>query len=181
MKERFLDIMKWGLILLIAGVIFYVVYPKYYFTGPRGFAWYKCNEITGRVDFWSKEKGWEKMTRDVLKKTEKNKSIISEEDVIWDEDKKRVEGLIHAFLKSYSYKKRKADKFGVKSLPLDYDMKNILYILDFIESDEKAILEDFEKWYREKRLREFAEHKILLKEIKIMKKVDAEIKAKNLP
>ena len=29
MKERILDILKWAVIILIAGVAFYVLYPKY--------------------------------------------------------------------------------------------------------------------------------------------------------
>lgn len=35
MKERLLDIFKWVLILLIAGVMFYVVFPKYDFKWPH--------------------------------------------------------------------------------------------------------------------------------------------------
>jgi len=31
MKERLLDVVKWALILVIAGAVFYVVCPKYYF------------------------------------------------------------------------------------------------------------------------------------------------------
>ena len=30
-KERLLDLIKWGLILIIAGAVFYLVYPKYGF------------------------------------------------------------------------------------------------------------------------------------------------------
>jgi hypothetical protein len=54
MKERLLDIMKWGLILLIAGAIFYAVCPKYEFSGVR----IKFNTITGEVQncIYSKDK-----------------------------------------------------------------------------------------------------------------------------
>jgi hypothetical protein len=47
MKERLLDVIKWGLILIIAGAVFYVVCPKY--------EWHersvtiKLNKITGNV------------------------------------------------------------------------------------------------------------------------------------
>ena len=50
MKERLLGVMKWGLILVIAGMVFYVVCPKYYFSGPRGIIMYRCNKITGYVE-----------------------------------------------------------------------------------------------------------------------------------
>lgn len=50
MKERFLDVIKWGLILIIAGVVFYVVCPKYDFKGPTGVIIQRCNKITGVVD-----------------------------------------------------------------------------------------------------------------------------------
>lgn len=48
MKERLLDIIKWGLILIIAGAIFYLVCHKYYFLvrNPK----IRCNKITGNVE-----------------------------------------------------------------------------------------------------------------------------------
>jgi hypothetical protein len=48
--ETFIDVIKWTLILIIAGVVFYIVVPKYYFKqlgNSQNF--YKCNEITGTV------------------------------------------------------------------------------------------------------------------------------------
>ena len=49
-NEFFLDIIKWGLILIMAGLVFYVVCPKYYFTTSGGvIPVYKCNKITGQV------------------------------------------------------------------------------------------------------------------------------------
>jgi hypothetical protein len=50
MKERLLDIAKWGLIFLIAGAVFYSVCPKYYFSGPQGVILFRCNKITGYVE-----------------------------------------------------------------------------------------------------------------------------------
>ena len=61
MKERFLDVIKWGLILVIAGAVFYKMftliypnmYPKYqFFMEDEGLQWYRCNEITGKVEQW---------------------------------------------------------------------------------------------------------------------------------
>ena len=52
MKERFLDVVKWGLILVIAGGVFYqtfsLTYPSTYpknefFRGDKALQWYRCN------------------------------------------------------------------------------------------------------------------------------------------
>ena len=47
MKERLRDVVKWGLIIVIAGVVFYLVYPRYrpVAGGPN----YVLNTITGQV------------------------------------------------------------------------------------------------------------------------------------
>ncbi|SPD75695.1 hypothetical protein PITCH_A720035 [uncultured Desulfobacterium sp.] len=51
MKERLLDIIKWGLILVIAGAILFFVFPKYDFEaisyGSGGL--FKCNKFTGEI------------------------------------------------------------------------------------------------------------------------------------
>jgi len=52
MKERFLDVIKWSLILIVAGVVFYVVYPKYHFQ-DGGVV--RCNTLTGEVEIWNAE------------------------------------------------------------------------------------------------------------------------------
>jgi hypothetical protein len=61
MKERFLDVIKWGLILVIAGVVFYEIfaltysniYPKFeFFKGNEELQWYRCNKITGEIEQW---------------------------------------------------------------------------------------------------------------------------------
>ena len=61
MKERFLDIIKWGLILVIAGAVFYktfsltypTMYPKFeFFKGDKELHWYRCNRITGEIEQW---------------------------------------------------------------------------------------------------------------------------------
>jgi hypothetical protein len=51
MKERLLDIIKWGLIIIIAGAVYYAVSPKYFFMIDRGRT-YKCNKLTGHVWCW---------------------------------------------------------------------------------------------------------------------------------
>lgn len=57
MKERLLDIIKWGLILIIAGIVYYVVCPKYEF-GYRenGFVYSRCNKMTGNVEMYKRGK-----------------------------------------------------------------------------------------------------------------------------
>jgi hypothetical protein len=61
MKERFLDVIKWGLILVIAGIVFYKtfgltysnIYPKFeFFIGNEELQWYRCNKITGEIEQW---------------------------------------------------------------------------------------------------------------------------------
>jgi len=49
MKERFLDVIKWGLILIIAGAVFYVVYPNYYFSNYKAL-WIRGNKMTGKME-----------------------------------------------------------------------------------------------------------------------------------
>ena len=58
MKETLLDVMKWGLILVIAGVVLYIVFPKYHFAGRLGAVEYRCNTMTGKVESWSPKEGW---------------------------------------------------------------------------------------------------------------------------
>ena len=51
MKERLLDVIKWGLILMIAGAILYFISPKYDFEGISfsGGGLFKCNKFTGEI------------------------------------------------------------------------------------------------------------------------------------
>jgi len=49
MKERLLDVIKWGLILIIAGCVYYVVCPRYKYEFKSD-AQFKCNKITGDVN-----------------------------------------------------------------------------------------------------------------------------------
>jgi len=50
MKEKVSGVIKWGLILIIAGAILYLVCPKYDFKGPQGLVVYRCNKVTGHVE-----------------------------------------------------------------------------------------------------------------------------------
>jgi len=46
------EILKWSIILCVAALLFYLIFPKYHFMGPKGFAFYRCNTITGEVMAW---------------------------------------------------------------------------------------------------------------------------------
>jgi len=47
-----IDIIKLSVIMCVAGLLFYVVFPKYKFMGPNDFAVYRCNIVTGEVMGW---------------------------------------------------------------------------------------------------------------------------------
>jgi len=58
MKERLLDVIKWGLVLIIAGAVFYVVYPRYEFGYSErgiGIPFFRCNTLTGEVEKYNRE------------------------------------------------------------------------------------------------------------------------------
>ncbi|UCB50968.1 MAG: hypothetical protein JSW56_08980 [Deltaproteobacteria bacterium] len=55
MKERLLDVLKWGLILIIAGAVFYVVCPKYQDMTRNRVARY--NTITGKYEVADEKTG----------------------------------------------------------------------------------------------------------------------------
>jgi hypothetical protein len=68
MKERLLDVMKWGLILMIAGAVFYIVCPKYYFKLPH-----RCNQITGQVEQWDRTaRIWKTVNKHIGEKSKKD-------------------------------------------------------------------------------------------------------------
>ena len=51
MKERLLDVIKWGIIIVIGAIAYYIVCPKYYFSDYNGIAiMEKGNMITGSVE-----------------------------------------------------------------------------------------------------------------------------------
>ena len=53
MRERLLDVIKWAMILVLAGAVYYVVCPKFEFKqGSRSEQLqYRCNKVTGQVEF----------------------------------------------------------------------------------------------------------------------------------
>lgn len=53
MKERLYDVIKWGLVILIAGFIFYIIYPKYHFIGST----IRGNKITDKVEKYVEKSG----------------------------------------------------------------------------------------------------------------------------
>ena len=58
MKKKLYEVIKWGLLLIIAGVIFYFLSFKYYFP-PQALGTIRCNKITGSVErFDHKTKMW---------------------------------------------------------------------------------------------------------------------------
>ena len=63
MKERFLDVIKWALILIIAGAVFYVVCPKYEFKAER-VMYLRYNKITGQIDCWVPGGNWERFKKE---------------------------------------------------------------------------------------------------------------------
>jgi hypothetical protein len=58
MEESLRDAVKWCLVIMFAGIVYYIIGPKYYF--PQ--AGVKCNTITGQVFVWrSSAKEWGKL------------------------------------------------------------------------------------------------------------------------
>jgi len=55
MKELWLYVVRWWLIIIVAGIVFYIVYPKYQCIKPSesGPYVYRYNTITGKVQI-----GW---------------------------------------------------------------------------------------------------------------------------
>lgn len=51
MKELMFHVVKWWLVIIVAGFVFYFVYPKYKYIVPRENPRYvfRCNKITGKV------------------------------------------------------------------------------------------------------------------------------------
>ncbi len=61
MKEKLFDVIKWGLILLIAGVLFYVFYPKYHFGHTKDLVVIRGNKITGKVELGTTVLKWKEV------------------------------------------------------------------------------------------------------------------------
>lgn len=46
------DTLKWSIILCVAAILLYFIFPKYKFMGPNDFAVFRCNTITGEILVW---------------------------------------------------------------------------------------------------------------------------------
>ena len=53
-KQWMADILKWAIIIIFVSYAFYLLYPKYYFTGPNNNILYRCNSINGQVEQWNR-------------------------------------------------------------------------------------------------------------------------------
>jgi hypothetical protein len=62
MKDVIKDIIKWGIIIVIGAIAFYVVYPKYEVVMTTGAACVRYNKFTGETErkiVFNDEKNWE--------------------------------------------------------------------------------------------------------------------------
>lgn len=66
MKERLLDVIKWGLIVIIGAIAFYIVCPKYEFDRSTVRV-SRANEITGKIELLDKGK-WKNVEGRLTKK-----------------------------------------------------------------------------------------------------------------
>jgi hypothetical protein len=61
MNEKISNVIKWGLLLLIAGIIFYVFYPKYHFGHTNDLVIIRANKITGKVEVGTTVLKWQEI------------------------------------------------------------------------------------------------------------------------
>jgi|GEM_PF-606272 len=72
MKERLYDVIKWGLVILIAGFIFYIIYPKYHFIEST----IRGNKITGKVEKYVQKTGkWKELN---YRRTQPDRKVFGE-------------------------------------------------------------------------------------------------------
>jgi len=61
------DTLKWSIMLCVAAILLYFIFPKYKFMGPNDFAVFRCNIITGEVLAWDMDaKMWITPSRKVI-------------------------------------------------------------------------------------------------------------------
>lgn len=70
MNEKISDVIKWGLILLIAGIILYVFYPKYHFGHTNDLVIIRANKITGKVEVGTTVLKWQGIGKESQKEIE---------------------------------------------------------------------------------------------------------------
>ena len=68
MKEKLFDVIKWGLILLTTGIIFYIFYPKYYLGHTNDLVIIRGNKITGKVEVGTTVLKWQEIGKGSQKK-----------------------------------------------------------------------------------------------------------------
>ena len=61
MNEKIYDVIKWVLIALILGIMFYIFYPKYYFDHTNDLVIIRGNRITGKVEVGSTVLKWQEI------------------------------------------------------------------------------------------------------------------------
>ena len=61
MNEKMYDVIKWVLIALILGIIFYIFYPKYYFDHTNDLVIIRGNRITGKVEVGTTVLKWQEI------------------------------------------------------------------------------------------------------------------------
>ena len=65
MKEKIKELLKWGLLVAVAILLFYFLFPKYYFITNEG-PFLRCNKIIGNCDRMRVESGnryWENFVK----------------------------------------------------------------------------------------------------------------------
>lgn len=195
MKERLLDVIKWGLILVIAGAVFYVVYPKYTFKGRQGGVWFRCNKMTGEVERWY-HKGTKLVTGTWFP------FPFDEESIKWDKPPNKV-GREDKRQEAKTELEKPKDIFDKIDFEKELKGERLKKAKEFLEGRErqtKGLIIDFsklpdqrkykslseiEKAYRkellqkeEKKKREKQREQKLSQILEMMDRVDAEFEAK---
>ena len=67
MNKKIYDVIKWVLIALIIGIIFYIFYPKYYFGYTNDLVIIRGNKITGKVEVGTTVLKWQEIGKEVKK------------------------------------------------------------------------------------------------------------------
>lgn len=65
-RSMILGIVKGSVLLIIAGVVFYTVYPKFFFKF-QGITFFRCNQITGEIDRLNDDGNWERLFKENTK------------------------------------------------------------------------------------------------------------------
>ena len=111
MKERILDIIKWGVIIVIGALAFYLVYPKYYFSSdPSGTIHNRGNKFTGKVEEFKYDYGKGKWI-DISKK-ERDKDEALKQLAIEFQKEERKAAREEEIIQSAKKKKERGEKLS---------------------------------------------------------------------